>query len=259
MFQEEGAIAEAMYEPMGERNVPGFDEVTDPDELAALDLTVEDLNPQDSEFRAGVFRRTGTDDYVVGFKGTTFSSTQDWLNNASQGLTSRSDYYRRAQSIGRDAASNIGGGQVGSVKYVGHSLGGGLASMAAHTSGQPATTFNSAGLHGFNRSWFNAPPVDAVRVKGEILTAVQRYGGVLAPDAVGTPYRLDPPSTVASVSERANYDGWDRWIPIRRGYKYTKAALARAVELHGMGPVNDALGEQMASLQEQAAAGGCQC
>lgn len=259
MFQEEADLASAVYQPFGQRNVPGYTEVTDPDELAKLDLTIEDVNPSDSQFRAGVFRKNGTNDYKVAFKGTTFTSMQDWKNNAQQGLTSRSDYYSRAKKIGRFASSNAGTADVGSVKYVGHSLGGGLASAAAHSSGTPATTFNSAGLHGFNRSWFNAPPIDAVRVKGELLTAVQGAIPFLAPDAVGTPYRINPPTNVASKIERANLNGWDALFPIRGAYKYTKAALARATELHGMEAVEAALDQQQAALEQKAAASGCSC
>ena len=257
MFSEEANLAGAVYEPFGERNVPGYTEVTDPDELAALDLTVEDVNPSDSEFRAGVFRKDGTNDYKVAFKGTT--SGADWIENLKQGTTSRSDYYTRAKRIGRFAASNSGSSEVGSVKFVGHSLGGGLASAAGHASGTPATTFNSAGLHGFNRSWFNAPPIDAVRVKGEILTSLQSKLPLLAPDAVGRPYKVNPASNVASTLERADLNGWDAVIPIRGAYKYSKAAIARAVDLHLMPAVTDALAEQQAALEAKAAAGGCSC
>ena len=254
---DEGRIAEAMYKPPGERSVPGFEEVTDPAELARLDLTPEDLTPSDSGFRAGVFRRAGTSDYVVGFKGT--ESMEDWLNNGGQAVRGTSDYYRRAQSIGRDVGSVAGTGGVGNVKFVGHSLGGGLASAAAHTSGLPATTFNSAGLHGFNRSWFNPPPIDAVRVDGEILTALQGAVPFLAPDAVGTPYRLRPPSGVGSAWQQADLGWLDALIPIRGAYRYTKAAIKRALDLHGMSRVNQSLAERAAELQQQAAAQGCAC
>ena len=256
MFQEEAELAGAVYQPFGERDVAGYTEVTDPDELAKLDLTVEDLNPEDSEFRAGVFKKNGTNDYKVSFKGT--ESGADWVQNFSQGTTSRSDYYSRAKLIGRDAASNAGTAEVGDVKFVGHSLGGGLASAAAHASGTHATTFNSAGLHWANRSWFDAPPIDAVQVKGELLTSVQSALPV-APSGVGTPYSIAPPSNVASTLERADLGFWDGLIPIKGAYKYTKAAAARAVELHKMPAVNGALEQQHGALKAKAAASGCSC
>lgn len=262
MWSDEANMADAVYQPFGQRNVPGFTEVTDPDELEALDLTVEDLNPSGSDFRAAVFRKDGTNEYTVAFRGT--QSGADWMQNLAQGTTSRSDYYSRAKLIGRDASSMVGrpptnGHTVGSVKYVGHSLGGGLASAAAHASGTPATTFNSAGLHGLNRSWFNAPPIDAVRIKGEILTSAQSAVPLLAPDAVGTPYRLNPPSNVASTFERADLGIWSALIPAIGAYRYGKAALARSLELHGMGSVKNALAEQRTALEDRAAACGCSC
>ncbi len=256
MFQEEAKLAEAVYQPFGERNVPGYTEVTDPEELAKLDLTPEDLNPKDSQFRAGVFRKNDTNDYKVSFKGT--ETGTDWFHNIAQGTTSRSDYYSRAKLIGRDAGDNAGKDGVGDVKFVGHSLGGGLASAAAHASGTHATTFNSAGLHWANRSWFDAPPIDAVQVKGELLTSVQSSLPI-APSGVGTPYSIAPPTNVASTLERADLGFWDGLIPIKGAYKYTKAAAARAVELHKMPAVNGALEQQHEALEAKAAASGCSC
>lgn len=275
MFREEAALASAVYKPFGERSVPGYEEVTDPDELAKLDIHPSKLHPngadlqrmgyltpqqaakfKDSDFRAAVFRKTGTNDYKIAFKGT--ESGADWMQNLSQGATSRANYYTRAQEIGRKAGANAGRGGVGNVKFVGHSLGGGLASGAAHAAGLPATTFNSAGLHWFNRSWFNAPPVDAVRVDGELLTSLQ--GAVpVAPEAVGSPYRIKAPSTVARTLPRANLDGWDAVVPGRGLYKYGKAAVGRAVELHKMPAVNSALSEHHVGLQQKAQAQGCSC
>ena len=261
-LQTEAQLATAVYQPSGQRHVPGYTEVTDPDELAKLGLDAEDLTPPDSEFRAGVFRKDGTGDYTVAFKGTTMNSLSDWMANGGQGSVGYSNYYQRAKSIGRDASTMIGHGGVDSVKFVGHSLGGGLASAAAHVSGQPATTFNAAGLHLFNRSWFNAPPIDAVRVNGEILGSTQsllKAVPLLAPEGAGTPYYIDAPSTVASTLSRVSLNGWDAVLPVRIPLKYAKAAVTRAVQLHLMDSVNPALAEQHAKLGRAAAAAGCHC
>lgn len=275
MFQEEAKLADAVYKPFGQRNVPGYTEVTDAEELAKLDIHPSKLHPnaadlqrmgyitpaqarnfKDSDFRAAVFRNNATGDYKIAFKGT--ESGADWLQNLSQGGTSRANYYTRAQEIGKKAGANAGQNGVGNVKFVGHSLGGGLASAAAHSSGLPATTFNAAGLHWLNRQWFGAPPVDAVRVRGELLTSVQN-SVFIAPDAVGTPYRVNAPSTVDSTWDRADLNGWDAVLPVRGAYKYSKAAIGRAIELHKMPAVNDALSEQHAGLAEKATSCGCSC
>jgi hypothetical protein len=255
-WQTEGKMASEVYKPMGERKVPGYTEVTDPAELSKLGLNSQMLQPGDSEFRAGVFRKDGTGEYSVVFKGTT--SKADWLQNLSQGATGYADYYKRATEIGKRAASGIGYEGVNSVKFVGHSLGGGLASAASHATGLPATTFNAAGLHLFNRNIFNPPPIDAVRVRGEILTTVQS-AIPLAPAAVGSVYRLDPPPNVASSLSRAGLNWKDALLPIKGATKYAKAAVNRAIDLHLMTAVNPALDQQLARRVREARARNCAC
>ncbi|MEM8725162.1 MAG: hypothetical protein AAGE86_06545 [Pseudomonadota bacterium] len=286
MLQDDARVAQAVYKPFGKRDIATkdkngnrvvlFEEVTDPEELAKLDLHPADLHPnaddliemglineeerhlvRDSEFRAGVFKKPGTNDYKIVFKGTT--SRADWVQNLLQGTTSRSDYYSRAKEIGRDAASKVGKDGVGDVKFVGHSLGGGLASAAAHASGAHATTFNAAGLHLFNRKWFNAPSVDAVSVNGDILTSLQSGLSPALPQAVGKTYRLKPPANTKSAAARANFDRWDRLVPIKGAIKYTKAAIARAVDLHGMARVRQSLRQRDGILGDKAVASGCKC
>jgi hypothetical protein len=260
-LQTEAQMATEVYNDSGNRTVPGYTEVTDEDELAKLNLDKEDLTPKDSQFRAAVFKDS-QGNYTIAFKGTTMTSVADWQANAGQGSVGYSSYYSQAKSIGRDAAAAVGKDGVKSVKFVGHSLGGGLASAAAHSTGLPASTFNAAGLHVFNRSWFNAPPIDAVRVNGEILTGVQnqmKYVPILAPEAAGTPYAIDPAPGTASSFTRAQLNWVDALIPARAAYKYAKAALLRAVDLHGMASVNPALEAKHGQLQRKATEQGCKC
>ncbi len=257
-WRKEADLAAAVYKPSGQRPVNGYTEVTDPAELKKLGLKPENLTPNDSEFRAGVFKENGTGNYVISYKGTTPSSLKDWLQNGQQATTSTSDYYTRAKMIGRKATDMVGHNGVDSIKFVGHSLGGGMASAAAHATATPATTFNAAGLHLFNRSIFHAPPIDAVRVNGEILTAIQQ-SIPLAPEAVGTPYVLDPPADTASALQRADLNGWDMLFPARGAAKYVKGAAARAVELHGMDKVSKSLDERLAKLEAKAKKQGCHC
>ena len=79
-------------------------------------------------------------------------------------------------------------------KFVGHSLGGGLASAAAVASNGNATTFNAAGLHNntITAGGRTNGAVTAIRVKGEALTALQESTPL--PDAYGQrKVSLDPP------------------------------------------------------------------
>lgn len=124
----EAQMATEVYKPMGQRHVPCYTEVTDPAELDKLDLDKSALEPTDSKFRAAVFKKNGTNDYAIAFKGTTMDSLSDWQANLSQGSTGYSNYYTRAKSIARRADAMVGPGGASSLKFVGHSLGGGLAS-----------------------------------------------------------------------------------------------------------------------------------
>lgn len=76
--------------------------------------------------------------------GTNFTSLVDWKNNISQGLTGLSSQYttsvRNAQLLNELVGSN-------ELYFIGHSLGGGLASNNAIVTGRQAITFNAAGLN----------------------------------------------------------------------------------------------------------------
>jgi hypothetical protein len=118
-----------------------YEVVTDPEELSKLGITESMLVDERSGFKATVFRVPGTDQYVVGFAGTNFDDPDDVVTDAlgSQGVTEQDMMAMRL-------ATAIGGSAVaGSVTYVGHSLGGRLAAVAAITSGRPAVTYDPAG------------------------------------------------------------------------------------------------------------------
>ena len=261
-LQNEAELAAAVYEPADPANPKKglspdspYSRVSDPEELAKLGIEMEDLEPKDSKFRAGVFS-DGKGNYVVSYKGT--SEGVDWLHNGLQGTIGKSDYYSRAKDIGRSAAEEVGNGDVKSVKFVGHSLGGGMASAASHATGQPATTFNAAGLHIFNRKWFGAdPPIDAVSVKGELLTTLQRNSPAF--EAVGTPYEIDPaPTSVSGLSEAATYF-METGSPLAAGVGYVVGAGKRSLELHGMDSVTKALAKRKRRVEARAKANNCQC
>lgn len=144
----------------------------------------------------------------------------DWTNNAAQGIGRDSDYYKKAVEIGNSLR--------GDVDISGHSLGGGMASAAAMSSGHPAWTFNAAGLNSGTVQKYggkiigSAGSIQSYRVDGELLTSLQEvhnekdyeliksalpeslqkpwgvalpftlkeWGSLAAPDAVGTQHTL---------------------------------------------------------------------
>ena len=86
------------------------------------------------------------DRYVLAFRGTT-GSIGDWTENLRQ-RTALSRYYADAARIGYAVAQTFPSyctAENGFV-FAGHSLGGGLASVAAMAAAVPAYTFNAAGV-----------------------------------------------------------------------------------------------------------------
>ncbi|MDH5821818.1 hypothetical protein QFW77_02255 [Luteimonas sp. RD2P54] len=165
---------------------------------------VEDLPPgistplssDASGFQAGIYT-DGNGRYVLAFAGTDPKSGSDWLTNAGQGLGFDTAQYRDAMALAQEARAEWGDQLV----ITGHSLGGGLASAASLATGNPAVTFNAAGLSdqslrslGFTPNGAREVAADGqvrrYNVENDILTGVQQNGMPL-PDAVGHELRLD--------------------------------------------------------------------
>lgn len=145
----------------------------DPAELAKLGLKADDFAPSNCDFRAALYRSELTGETVLAFKGTT--TREDWKANLDQGLGRETEYYTRAMTL----AGLVSDAVPGPLSITGHSLGGGLASAASAVTGLPADTFNAAGLHPNTIARYNVSReqagrrIEAYRVEGEILTAVQ--------------------------------------------------------------------------------------
>lgn len=168
--------------------------VTDSSELARLNLEPAMLDR--GAFHAEVYASgaPGAEAYTVAFRGSG-GRAGDWVSNGLQGVGLPSNHYARALEIGRSISRVDPSIQV---DFVGHSLGGGLASHAANASGREAITFNAAGLHPISRMQGNHVAVEAGRlpgtadnfsVPGEFLTSVQE-ALPLMPNAFGTTHRL---------------------------------------------------------------------
>ena len=180
------------------RETPGFKDISNDEEaLKKLGLSKKDLlNSPDSNFRAAVFERTSppfaSDEagYVVVFKGTTPTNTEDWRNNIQQGMNADSPYYRQAVQIGDKIGGKIGDSSSPKVSFTGHSLGGGLASAAATASNKPANTFNAAGLHPNTVERYDGevhnPDINAYNLSDDPLT---KFNKITHP-AAGTPRSL---------------------------------------------------------------------
>lgn len=218
----------------------------------------------DSNFRSEVFVRTdpvsGEQNYVITFKGTDMLSGEDWSTNARQGLGRETAYYNQAMEIGttaNDAAP-------GRVSFVGHSLGGGLASAASAATGAPGHTYNAAGLHPRTVERFGGEitedlPVQAYYVEGDILNAAQDSTPI--PPAVGNRRPL-PPARDSAWTDYAGGAGGALLGAVRGGVGAVAGgvaghASARGARLHLMASVHEALAAQTADINTQQSANGC--
>ena len=183
-------------------------------DLEPLDLDINEFSDSESGFSATLFRNTETGQYVLGFRGT--DEALDFVSNAQQGVGISSEQYERAVRLACQVDSEVDG----NLSFVGHSLGGGLASAAALATGQDAQTYNAAGLSEGERGRIadqfgrQTPNVTAYYVEGEILSTLQDNSP--APDAFGNRVVLAAPPVEGN-------------------------AVSRSLELHGIGRVIEAL------------------
>jgi len=120
--------------------------------------------------------------YYLTFRGTemkTFSAAlQDWGANISQAFGFKTSQYEQATSLAHAVFNKTHG----NVVFVGHSLGGGLASAAAYATGGRAITFNASGLS-YRYRTNRAPSIRAHYVRGDILSLLQDFSPL--PDTAG--------------------------------------------------------------------------
>lgn len=205
--QEKALLASASYGDPNAPLPPGYSRATDQD-LKDLGLLDDDGNSLlelegHPDFNAEVFAKNDGS-YVIGFQGTDMWSRDDWKNNLGQGMRIETAYYRRAAAIGERV--NVMG--VDNVSFVGHSLGGGLASTASGASGLPAQTFNAAGLTNKTLSRLGHADqslVHATSVVGDILSGAQNNIGFMR-EAYGIRRAIDPAEDVSSILGKRNVE-----------------------------------------------------
>lgn len=243
--QRDAKMADQAYvDPNARRAPPGYSNATDQDliDLGILDpeTGINELDHSELPgFRGAVFKNNLTQDYVIAFKGTDPTRVADWVQNLGQGGGFETPYYFKAMEIA-EVANAL---QPDRVSFVGHSLGGGMASAAARAVNRPATTFNPAGLHRNTvPNMIGNPAINAWHVKGEILSNMQdsRLGRRVMPRVAGRRRPLDP-GTDPSFLKRYTSPG--------RGL--------RSIDLHGMGEVTAALDAKREAIEELQEMKGC--
>ncbi|PHM38239.1 alpha/beta hydrolase [Xenorhabdus innexi] len=108
------------------------------EELVKAGIDPDILDDRTTGFQAGIYRNKGL--YIVSFTGS--NEIKDFMASIRQGLGYNEKQYNQAVALAQVALKTLGK----NVIFTGHSMGGGLASMAALTTGKPAVTFNSAGV-----------------------------------------------------------------------------------------------------------------
>lgn len=188
--------AKAAYE--GSPAAPGYRDA----DLLALGIDPSRLNDDRSGFAARILMNEKAGEYVLAFRGTQATSGADWFSNIVQGAGMTPAQYQVAVNLAKEVSFVVNdrrpggfpsGG--GSLRIVGHSLGGGLASAAALATNSKATTFNAAGVHPLvisemtlNRGDRSA--INAIYVRGDPLTLFNAIPFV--PNAIGVRSSVGP-------------------------------------------------------------------
>jgi hypothetical protein len=136
---------------------------TDGGDLGSLGIDYQDnVNDLGAAFYSDPSGRN-----YLAFRGT--NSLPDWKDNILQALGFHTPQYDMAVQLARDVFSKTNG----NVIFVGHSLGGGLASAAAGATGGSAITFNAAGLGSTYRG--HPGSIAAGYIRGDILSQGQDF------------------------------------------------------------------------------------
>lgn len=258
---DKAALASAVYDkPIDPATLPKGWQEASPDDLKELGLVDSNGNSlleiPGSDFRAAVFKKG--EEYVVAFKGTSPLSKEDWQNNINQARDQPARYYGQAALIARKVSQAQGK----AVEFVGHSLGGGLASAAAAAADKPATTFNAAGLNPATVPRYAQKAGDSARTKayhvvGDVLSEMQdgKLGRMAkAAQAAGERIPLDPASRVTIKDAVAALAGLVFGGPLGAAIAGT---VYRGVRLHGMDSVTPALKKKAKDIVKEQVKKGC--
>lgn len=126
---------------------------------------VEVYDDKSSGFRAKLYEKNGNYAFVTA--GTNAKSGRDWRTNIKQQLGMETTQYEQSTTIAKDLAKKYD-----NLVFIGHSLGGGLASANSRATGVDAISFNSSALSSrYNNNLYNSK-VAAYISNGDILDYV---------------------------------------------------------------------------------------
>jgi hypothetical protein len=179
--------------------------------LLGSEFDVSRLQSHWSGYSATLYLDRSSNTILVANRGT--GDLADWANNIQQAGGFPAKQYEQAVTLAYNvkAALEEQYGSTVALEFVGHSLGGGLASaQAVVLQDCRAVTFNAAGLHQQTVERFNtkltessARNITALQVQGDILTVVQGnlsdvFRGKIMPEAVGVLQEIRPAQPLTS-------------------------------------------------------------
>ncbi len=162
------------------------------------------IHNEDTGFQSALYRKSIGEDqyeYVYATAGTNPEEIGDLRTNYDQIASGKSEQYD--ESV-KHAVEISGTYQNSEINYVGHSLGGGLASANALATGNEAITFNAAGLSDKTKSNLglsSSAKIDAYVINGEIVDYSQSKIGL---KAEGTIHRLEASYPQRVMSTKKN-------------------------------------------------------
>jgi hypothetical protein len=114
----------------------------DTTDLAKFDLKESDMNKPETGFKAAIYVKNG--EHILAFAGTDgLKDGGDWSSNITNEMGRLSKQHEQALKVSKVLADS---NNITNLRFTGHSLGGGLASLAGAVHGVNATTFNAAGI-----------------------------------------------------------------------------------------------------------------
>jgi len=128
----------------------------------------------DGSFAATLFYNANSNEYVLAFRGS--DNFGDWKDNFLQASGAATKQYKRSVALAKALRQAL---PAESIRFTGHSLGGGLATAAALAIDTEATVFNPAALHPDTAMKLGLTYADAQKlvsittVDGDLLTAIQ--------------------------------------------------------------------------------------
>ncbi|MDR2757453.1 MAG: hypothetical protein LBC20_17300 [Planctomycetaceae bacterium] len=134
-------IAESVYKliDLADAGMPA----ASPKQIQEIFGSSDVLFHEDNGFHAKLYCDIRSNQFILGFGGTTFDNINDWITNINQFLGQKSEHYIQ----GIELVNKIRDNYIDKIIVTGHSLGGGIATVTAITRKLNSYVFNPPAIH----------------------------------------------------------------------------------------------------------------